>query len=100
MKAVRTIFSQDGHSKRRAFMRHPVDVVRITSRFDPNRLHPVLHKIRAHKGVDYGAPYGSPIYATADGKVAFSGAKNAYGNTVILKHGDNRSTPVMHTCRK
>ena len=89
-------YSPDGQSKRRAFMRHPVDVVRITSRFDPNRLHPVLHKIRAHKGVDYGAPYGSPIYATADGKIQFAGDKNAYGTTVILKHGDNRSTLYAH----
>ena len=89
-------YSPDGQSKRRAFMRHPVDVVRITSHFDPNRLHPVLHKIRAHRGVDYGAPYGSPIYATADGKIAFAGDKNAYGTTVILKHGDNRSTLYAH----
>jgi len=89
-------YSPDGQSKRRAFMRHPVDVVRITSHFDPKRLHPVLHKIRAHKGVDYGSPYGSPIYATADGRIAFAGAKNAYGNTVILKHGDNRSTLYAH----
>ncbi|MBX2823376.1 MAG: peptidoglycan DD-metalloendopeptidase family protein [Gammaproteobacteria bacterium] len=92
-------FSPDGQSKRRSFMRHPVDVVRITSRFDPNRMHPVLHKIRAHKGVDYGAPHGSPIKATADGTVQFSGDKNAYGNTVILQHGDNRSTLYAHMSR-
>lgn len=92
-------YSHDGHSKRRAFMRHPVDVVRITSRFDPKRMHPVLHRIRAHKGVDYGSPYGSPIYATADGKVQFAGDKNAYGKTVILQHGDNRSTLYAHMAR-
>ncbi|MEE9332827.1 MAG: peptidoglycan DD-metalloendopeptidase family protein [Granulosicoccaceae bacterium] len=89
-------FTPDGQSKRRTFLRHPVDVVRITSKFDPNRVHPVLHKIRAHKGVDYGSPYGSPIRATADGKVSYSGAKNAYGNTVILKHGNNVSTLYAH----
>lgn len=89
-------FSPDGQSMRRAFMRHPVDVVRITSKFDPNRFHPVLHQIRAHRGVDYGSPYGSPIYATADGKVTFSGAKSAYGNTVILQHGDKFSTLYAH----
>lgn len=89
-------YTPDGQSKRRTFLRHPVDVVRITSKFDPNRLHPVLHKIRAHKGVDYGSPYGSPIRATADGKVAYSGAKNAYGNTVILKHGNDISTLYAH----
>jgi len=89
-------YSSDGHSKRRAFMRHPVDVVRITSRFDPNRLHPVLHKIRAHNGVDYGAPYGSPIYATADGTIDYAGSRSTYGKTVILKHGEQRSTLYAH----
>ena len=89
-------FSPDGKSKRRTFMRHPVDVVRITSKFNPNRLHPVLHQLRAHRGVDYGSPHGSPIYATADGRVTFSGEKNAYGNTVILKHGEKFSTLYAH----
>ena len=89
-------YSPDGKSKRRTFMRHPVDVVRITSRFNPNRLHPVLHQLRAHRGVDYGSPTGSPIYATADGKVAFSGVKGAYGNTVVLQHGKKFSTLYAH----
>ena len=92
-------YTPNGDSKRRAFMRHPVDVVRITSKFDPNRLHPVLHKIRAHKGVDYGAPHGSPIYATADGVVQTAGTKGAYGKTVILKHGENRTTLYAHMSR-
>lgn len=89
-------YTPDGQSKRRTFLRHPVDVVRITSKFDPNRVHPVLHKIRAHKGVDYGSPYGSPIRATADGKVSYSGSKNAYGKTVILQHGSDVSTLYAH----
>ena len=89
-------FTPDGKSKRRTFLRHPVDVVRITSKFDPNRVHPVLHKIRAHKGVDYGSPYGSPIRATADGKVSYSGKRSSYGNTVILKHGNSVSTLYAH----
>ena len=89
-------FSPDGKSKRRTFMRHPVDVVRITSKFNPERLHPVLHQLRAHRGVDYGSPHGSPIYATADGIVVFAGEKNAYGNTVILKHGEKFSTLYAH----
>jgi len=92
-------YSPSGQSKRRSFMRHPVDIVRITSRFDPNRLHPVLQQIRAHKGVDYGAPHGSPVKATADGTVDFSGDKGAYGNTVILQHGDDRSTLYAHMSR-
>jgi len=89
-------YSPEGESLRRTFMRHPVDVVRITSRFNPNRLHPVLHKIQAHRGVDYGSPHGSPIYATADGTVTYSGSKGAYGNTVVLQHGQRFSTLYAH----
>lgn len=89
-------YSPDGRSKRRTFLRHPVDVVRITSRFDPNRMHPVLNQVRAHRGVDYGSPYGSPIYATADGVVKKSGFQNAYGNRVIIQHGNNISTLYAH----
>jgi murein DD-endopeptidase MepM/ murein hydrolase activator NlpD len=93
---VTAYYSPEGKPKRRAFMRHPVDVARITSKFNPKRLHPVLHQIRAHRGVDYGAPYGSPIYATADGKVSFAGDNGAYGNTVILQHGRKFSTLYAH----
>lgn len=92
-------YSPDGQSKRRTFLRHPVDVVRITSHFDPNRLHPVLHQIRAHRGVDYGSPHGSPIRATADGKISFSGTKSTYGNTVIVRHGDKIDTLYAHMSR-
>ncbi len=92
-------YSEDGKAKQRTFMRHPVDVVRITSRFDPNRLHPVLKERRAHRGVDYGSPHGSPIYATADGTVTYSGQKGAYGNTVILKHGNDITTLYAHMSR-
>lgn len=98
-EGVTGYYSPEGNSMRRTFMRHPVDVVRITSRFNPNRLHPVLHQIRAHRGVDYGSPHGSPIYATADGRVTYSGNKNAYGKTVVLKHGEKFSTLYAHMSR-
>ena len=55
-----------------------------------------MHKIRAHRGVDYGSPYGSPIYATADGTVLSAGTKGAYGRTVILQHGQRFSTLYAH----
>lgn len=89
-------YSPDGRSKRRTFLRHPVDVVRITSRFDPKRMHPVLNQIRAHRGVDYGSPYGSPIYATADGVIKHAGFQSAYGNRVIIQHGNSISTLYAH----
>ena len=92
-------YAPNGDSKRRTFLRHPVDVVRITSRFDPKRVHPVLHKIRAHKGVDYGSPSGTPIRATANGVVKFAGTKSAYGKTVILKHGTDIRTLYAHMSR-
>lgn len=95
-EGITRYYSPDGTSKRRTFKRHPVDVVRITSKFNPNRMHPVLHQIRAHRGVDYGAPHGSPIYATADGKIKFSGKNGAYGNTVVLQHGRKFSTLYAH----
>ena len=89
-------YSPKGESLKRTFMRHPVDLVRITSKFNPKRMHPVLHKIKAHRGVDYGSPHGSPIYATADGTVKFSGSNGAYGKTVILQHGQRFSTLYAH----
>ena len=92
-------YTEDGRSKRRTFLRHPVDVVRITSRFDKNRVHPVLHKIRAHNGVDYGSPTGTPIRATADGTVRFAGSKSSYGKTVILNHGTDIRTLYAHMSR-
>lgn len=89
-------YSPDGRAKKRTFERHPVDVVRITSRFDPDRLHPVLGVRRPHRGVDYGIPHGSPIKATADGVVEYSGTKGAYGKTVVLRHGNNVTTLYAH----
>ena len=92
-------YAPDGSSKRRAFLRHPVDVVRVTSKFDPERMHPVLGRKRPHRGVDYGAPHGSPIYATADGTVEFAGKKGAYGTTVVLAHGERVETLYAHMSR-
>ena len=96
---VTAYYSPDGKAKGRSFNRHPVDIVRITSKFNPNRMHPVLHTIRAHKGVDYGAPHGSPIKAVADGRVSYSGNRNAYGKTVIIKHDSKRTTLYAHMSR-
>lgn len=89
-------FSPDGHSVRKAFVRAPVDFTRISSNFNPNRKHPILNTIRAHRGVDYAAPRGTPIKAAGDGKVIFRGVKNGYGNTVILQHGGNITTLYAH----
>jgi len=89
-------YSPEGKSLKRTFTRHPVDVVRITSKFNPQRMHPLLRKVKPHRGVDYGSPHGSPIYATADGIVKLSGSNGAYGKTVVLQHGQKFSTLYAH----
>ncbi len=89
-------FTPSGDSVRKAFIRAPVDFTRISSNFNPKRRHPILNSIRAHRGVDYAAPRGTPIRAAGDGKVIFRGAKNGYGKTVILQHGGNITTLYAH----
>ena len=92
-------FTPDGHSVRKAFIRAPVDFTRISSNFNPRRRHPILNTIRAHRGVDYAAPRGTPIKAAGDGKVIYRGVKNGYGNTIILQHGGNITTLYAHMSR-
>ena len=89
-------FTPSGDSVRKAFIRAPVDFTRVSSNFNPNRKHPILNKIRAHRGVDYAAPRGTPIKASGDGKVIFRGTKSGYGKTVILQHGGNITTLYAH----
>jgi murein DD-endopeptidase MepM/ murein hydrolase activator NlpD len=89
-------FTPEGNSVRKAFIRAPVDFTRISSNFNPRRRHPKLNTIRAHRGVDYAAPRGTPIKAAGDGKVIFRGTKGGYGNTVILQHGGNITTLYAH----
>ena len=92
-------YTPDGHSVRKAFVRAPVDFTRISSSFNPRRRHPVLNTIRAHRGVDYAAPKGTPIKAAGDGKIIFRGRKGGYGNAVILQHGGNITTLYAHMSR-
>lgn len=88
-------YSPDGYGMQQAFLRAPVKFSRISSHFGP-RKHPILHKIRQHNGVDYAAPRGTPIRATADGKVTFKGNKGGYGRVVELQHGSRYSTLYAH----
>ena len=92
-------YTPDGKTLRKAFLRTPVEFSRISSGFNLARRHPILNKIRAHKGVDYAAPTGTPIQATSNGRVAFAGTKGGYGKTVILKHGKQYSTLYGHLSR-
>lgn len=93
---ISNYYTPDGASMRKAFLRTPVDFARISSHFNPNRKHPVLHKIRAHKGTDYAASTGTPIKASGDGKVIHAGLKGGYGKTVIIQHGQSITTLYAH----
>jgi len=89
-------YTADGQSMRKAFIRTPVDFARISSRFSNGRKHPILNKIRAHKGVDYAAARGTPIKSAGDGKVLLAGRKGGYGNTVVIQHGNRYRTLYAH----
>lgn len=89
-------YSPEGLSLRKAFLRSPVRFSRISSGFSTRRYHPILHKFRSHKGVDYAAGRGTPIRASGDGKVIYKGKKGGYGKTIILKHGSRYTTLYAH----
>ena len=89
-------YTPDGKSMRKAFLRTPVDFTRISSRFNPNRKHPIFKTSRPHRGVDYAAPRGTPIRSSGDGKVIFAGRKGGYGKAVIVQHGQKYTTLYAH----
>lgn len=92
-------YTPEGRSVRKAFIRAPLNFTRISSTFNPSRRHPVLNTMRAHRGVDYAAPTGTPIRAAGDGKVLLRGVQGGYGNTIILQHGGNITTLYGHLSR-
>ena len=95
-QGVTSYYNADGMSMRKAFIRTPVDFARISSKFSMGRRHPILNKIRAHKGVDYAAPRGTPIKAAGDGRIMLAGRRGGYGNTVIIQHGNSYRTLYGH----
>lgn len=92
-------YTADGASLRKAFLRTPLDFARISSSFSLARRHPILNKIRAHKGVDYAAGLGTPVKAAGDGRVTFMGVKGGYGKVIVLKHGGSVETLYAHLSR-
>jgi murein DD-endopeptidase MepM/ murein hydrolase activator NlpD len=89
-------FSPEGESMRKAFLQNPVDFTRISSGFSLARKHPILNTIRAHKGTDYAAPKGTPVVATADGRVTFASTNGSFGKLVVIQHGDRFETKYAH----
>jgi len=92
-------FTADGKSLRKAFIRAPVQFSRVSSTFNSARKHPILNRIRAHKGVDYAAPIGTPVRAAGEGRVIFAGQQGGYGNVVQLEHGSGVVTVYGHLSR-
>lgn len=91
-------YNFSGESKRRSFLASPMEFSRVTSGF-AMRFHPILQTWRAHLGVDYGAPTGTPVRVVGDGVVDFAGWQNGYGNVVQVNHPGNRRTVYAHMSR-
>jgi murein DD-endopeptidase MepM/ murein hydrolase activator NlpD len=92
-------FTEEGAALRKAFLRSPMEFSRVSSGFSSARFHPILHTWRAHKGIDYPAPTGTPVRATANGKIVFAGTQNGYGNAVQIQHRGVFSTLYAHLSR-
>ena len=90
-------YTPDGRNIRKAFLRSPLEYSRISSGFTSSRFHPILGQWRAHRGIDYAAPYGTRVRATGDGVVEFAGRDHrGYGNLVVLRHQSNYTTWYGH----
>lgn len=92
-------YNPEGESMRKAFLRNPLDVFRISSNFNPSRRHPILNTIRAHKGTDYAAPTGTPVRATSDGRVSWAARNGTFGNLVTVRHDGGFETKYAHLSR-
>jgi murein DD-endopeptidase MepM/ murein hydrolase activator NlpD len=92
-------YTPDGRPVRKAFLRYPVDYARISSGYSSARWHPVLHRVRAHRGIDFAAPAGTPIKAAGAGRVIFRGTKGGYGNVIELSHSHGITTLYAHMSR-
>ncbi|HKI62535.1 MAG TPA: peptidoglycan DD-metalloendopeptidase family protein [Mariprofundaceae bacterium] len=90
-------YTPEGKSMRKSYLKAPVKFSRISSRFQAHRMHPVLGYTRAHHGVDYAAPSGTPIHAIGDGRIEFAGWKGGYGRFVLIRHTNReQSTAYGH----
>ncbi|HEX4458840.1 MAG TPA: M23 family metallopeptidase [Polyangia bacterium] len=89
-------FTEHGESIVKSMLKTPLKYVRVSSAFDRHRFHPILHTEKAHLGVDYAAPLGTPVWATTGGRVAFVGPRGGAGNAVILDHPNGMSSTYMH----
>ncbi|MBV1905855.1 MAG: peptidoglycan DD-metalloendopeptidase family protein [Pseudomonadales bacterium] len=89
-------YSPNGDNMRKAFLRAPVEFSRISSNFNPRRLHPVRKHIAPHRGIDYAAPTGTPILAAGNGKIVAASKSGPNGNYVFIQHGEQFQTKYLH----
>ncbi len=92
-------YNEEGKSTRKAFLKAPLKFIRITSKFSNSRFHPVLRRYRAHHGIDYAAPIGTPVQAIGDGKVISASYQGGAGNFVKIKHNKTFTSGYMHLSR-
>ena len=92
-------YDETGQPLKKMFLRTPLKFGRMTSSYSIRRFHPVSKRYKPHTGIDYGAPTGTPIMATANGKVTFSGRKGGYGKLIIVKHANGYQTYYGHCSR-
>jgi murein DD-endopeptidase MepM/ murein hydrolase activator NlpD len=92
-------YTPEGRSLHKAFLRAPVEFTRVSSRFNSARYHPILNLIRAHKGVDYAAPIGTPVHAAGDGHILVAGRLGGYGNCIEIEHSRSIMTVYGHLSR-
>lgn len=92
------IFAENGDSLERTFLKSPMEVTRMTSSYG-QRFHPVLKRWKAHNGIDYGAPTGTPFWAVADGVVEEAHYSNTAGNMIVLRHAQGYTTEYFHASK-
>ncbi len=89
-------YTPDGEAMRKEFLRAPLDFTRVSSGFNPNRLHPIFKTVRPHRGIDYAAPRGTPVYSAGNGRVIKSAYSKPNGNYIVIQHGNNVQTKYLH----
>ncbi len=92
-------YREDGRAVSKTFLKTPLKFARVSSKFNPKRMHPVLHRVKGHWGTDYAAPVGTPVWAAASGKIVHRAPKGAAGNLVVIQHDNGMKTLYMHLHR-
>ncbi|MEX1032493.1 MAG: peptidoglycan DD-metalloendopeptidase family protein [Cellvibrionaceae bacterium] len=93
-------YTPEGKSMRKEFLQTPLNFRYVSSNFNPNRLHPIHKTVRAHRGTDYAADHGTPVWSAGDGRVVAAGYTKPNGNYIVIQHGNNIQTKYLHLQKK